>query len=150
MTTHSSILVWRIPWTEEPGGLLFIGSQRVGHDWSDLTHVHMELQLYKHYSFLSSISTIVHTGSFHFFNICIFGCSPVFPNYYVVLFILFSLEHHAFIFISEIISSMTYISILDLIHLLSFPSFSFCSFLNSEIYNSRDFSIYLNTFCVYI
>jgi len=30
--THSSILAWRIPWTEEPGGLQFIGSQRVGHD----------------------------------------------------------------------------------------------------------------------
>ena len=32
MATHSSILPWRIPWTEEPGGLQSIGSQRVGHD----------------------------------------------------------------------------------------------------------------------
>ena len=32
MTTHSSILAWRIPWTEEPGGLQPTGSQRVGHD----------------------------------------------------------------------------------------------------------------------
>ena len=32
MATHSSILLWRIPWTEEPGGLLSIGSQRVRHD----------------------------------------------------------------------------------------------------------------------
>ena len=32
MATHSSVLAWRIPWTEEPGGLLSIGSQRVGHD----------------------------------------------------------------------------------------------------------------------
>ena len=32
MATHSSILSWRIPWTEEPGGLQSIGSQRVGHD----------------------------------------------------------------------------------------------------------------------
>ena len=31
MATHSSILAWRIPWTEEPGGLQFIGSQRVRH-----------------------------------------------------------------------------------------------------------------------
>ena len=30
--THSSILAWGIPWTEEPGGLKSIGSQRVGHD----------------------------------------------------------------------------------------------------------------------
>ena len=29
MATHSSILAWRIPWTEEPGGLQFMGSQRV-------------------------------------------------------------------------------------------------------------------------
>ena len=36
MVTHSSIFTWRIPWTEEPGGLQSIGSQRVGHDWSDL------------------------------------------------------------------------------------------------------------------
>ena len=31
-TTHSSILAWRILWSEEPGGLQSIGSQRVGHD----------------------------------------------------------------------------------------------------------------------
>ena len=32
MTAHSSTLPWRIPWTEEPGGLQSTGSQRVGHD----------------------------------------------------------------------------------------------------------------------
>ena len=32
MATHSSILAWEIPWTEEPGGLQSTGSQRVGHD----------------------------------------------------------------------------------------------------------------------
>jgi len=32
MATRSSILAWRIPWTEEPGGLQSIGKQRVGHD----------------------------------------------------------------------------------------------------------------------
>ena len=32
ITTHSSILSWRIPWTEEPGGLQSMGLQRVGHD----------------------------------------------------------------------------------------------------------------------
>ena len=34
MAAHSSILAWRILWTEEPGGLQFIGSQRVGYDWA--------------------------------------------------------------------------------------------------------------------
>jgi len=32
MATHSSILAWKIPWTEEPGGLQSMGSQKVGHD----------------------------------------------------------------------------------------------------------------------
>ena len=36
MTTHSSIFVWRIQWTGEPGRLQPIGLQRVGHDCSDL------------------------------------------------------------------------------------------------------------------
>ena len=34
IATHSSILAWKIPWTEEPGGLQSIGLQRVGHDWA--------------------------------------------------------------------------------------------------------------------
>ena len=38
MTTHSSILAWRIPWTEEPYRLLSTGSQRVRHDGRDLAH----------------------------------------------------------------------------------------------------------------
>ena len=36
MATHSSVLAWRIPGTGEPGGLLSMGSHRVGHDCSDL------------------------------------------------------------------------------------------------------------------
>ena len=36
MATHSSILVWVIPWTEEPDGLQSMGSQRVKHDWNNL------------------------------------------------------------------------------------------------------------------
>ena len=32
MATHSSILAWKIPWTEDPGGLQSMGSQRFGHD----------------------------------------------------------------------------------------------------------------------
>ena len=36
MATHSSVLAWRIPGMGKPGGLLSMGSHRVGHDWSDL------------------------------------------------------------------------------------------------------------------
>ena len=41
MATHSSILAWEIPWTEKPGGLQFMGSQRIGHNWAtEHTHTH--------------------------------------------------------------------------------------------------------------
>ena len=39
LATLSSILAWRILWTEEPGGLQYIGLQRVGHDWSNLAKI---------------------------------------------------------------------------------------------------------------
>jgi len=48
MATHSSVLAWRIPGTTEPGGLLSMGSHRVGHDWRDLAAaaaVHILYQL---------------------------------------------------------------------------------------------------------
>ena len=40
MATFSSILAWRIPWTEEPGGLQSTGSQRVRYDLSNLVRTH--------------------------------------------------------------------------------------------------------------
>ena len=45
MATHSSTLAWKIQWTEEPGGLQSMRSQRVGHDW--VTSLHSSLQ-FKH------------------------------------------------------------------------------------------------------
>ena len=43
MATHSSILAWKIPWTEEPGRLQSMASQRVGHNWvTSLTHSMLE------------------------------------------------------------------------------------------------------------
>ena len=48
MATHSSILAWRIPWTEEPGGLQSMGSQRVGYDWAtDTLTFHKRINLEK-------------------------------------------------------------------------------------------------------
>ena len=40
MASHSSIVAWRIPWTEEPGGLEYMRSQSVRHDWATNTHTH--------------------------------------------------------------------------------------------------------------
>ena len=42
MAIHSSILAWRIPWTEDAGGLQSIALQRVGHDWINSTHAQTE------------------------------------------------------------------------------------------------------------
>ena len=39
MATHSSILIWKIPWMEKPGRLQSMGSQRVGHDWATSFHM---------------------------------------------------------------------------------------------------------------
>ena len=40
MVTHSNILAWEIPWTEEPGGLQYVGSQKIRHD---LARMHVGL-----------------------------------------------------------------------------------------------------------
>ena len=54
MATHSSILAWKILWMEEPGGLLSIGSHRVGHDLSDLACMHaLEKEMATHSSILA-------------------------------------------------------------------------------------------------
>ena len=57
MATHSSTLAWWIPWTEEPGRLQFMGSQRVGHDWVTFTftfHFHaLEKEMATHSSVLA-------------------------------------------------------------------------------------------------
>ena len=45
MATHSSILAWRIPWMQDPGGLQSIGSQRVGHNWNDFNQFSSVAQL---------------------------------------------------------------------------------------------------------
>ena len=43
MATHSSILAWKIPWTEKPVGLQSMGSQRVRHDWTQQQQQHEDL-----------------------------------------------------------------------------------------------------------
>ena len=54
MATHSSILALRIPWTEEAGRLLSMGSHRVGHYWSDLACMHaLEKEMATHSSVLA-------------------------------------------------------------------------------------------------
>ena len=45
---HSSALVWEIPWTEDPGGLQSVGSQRVGHDWTTTYNCNKKLNKKEH------------------------------------------------------------------------------------------------------
>ena len=61
MATHSSILAWRIPWTEEPGGLQSIRSQRVRHDWSDLART----QTYIIYTYIHICHSFSNQPSLH-------------------------------------------------------------------------------------
>ena len=62
---HSSTLAWRIPGTEEPGGLQSMGSERVGLDWSDLAHTHSSLLkvLFTHLSYITNIYVVQGFGS---------------------------------------------------------------------------------------
>ena len=55
MATHPSILAWRTPWTEEPGGLQSMGSQRVGHD--------LVTQLQQQFITITCLLEIVSTSS---------------------------------------------------------------------------------------
>ena len=54
MATHSGIFAWRSPWIEEPGGLLSMGLQRVGHDWETNTFIIDHRRLIKVFSPASS------------------------------------------------------------------------------------------------
>ena len=80
MATHSSIFAWGIPWTEEPGGLQYIGSQRVGHDWSNLaltcacTYIRMCIYTYisSSHTLVSSSQTYVYFHLIPFFRILLF------------------------------------------------------------------------------
>ena len=90
MATHSSILAWRIPWTEEPGGLQSTGSQRVGHDWATSLHFIENVTIW-YSSRLSSTSifySFLFLSSIHFMDMSQF----VYTFTYQWIFELFSVE----------------------------------------------------------
>ena len=59
MATHSSILAWRIPWTEEPGGVQFMESQRAGHGWVTNTFIFIT-DLQYCVNFCSTAKLVIH------------------------------------------------------------------------------------------
>ena len=75
MAIHSSILVWRTPWTVKPGGLQFMGSQRVRQDWVTNTHRSVGTSLTHSYVCWQKISQNCKQckdsrGSFHYPSLC--------------------------------------------------------------------------------
>ena len=67
MATHSSILAWRIPWTEEPGNLQSRGSKKVRHNWSDLASMHVWFNLQHQPIFIITFGQFAdYTNLFHF------------------------------------------------------------------------------------
>ena len=81
MATHSSILVWRIPWTKEPGGQ-FVGLQRIGHNWASniyLLSLHIRIRL----TILLNVANITGGNNISFSSILHF------PNYKKIFFFIF-------------------------------------------------------------
>ena len=72
MATHSNVLAWRIPWTEEPGGLQSMELQRVRHDWATNTHTHTHTQslskwlIQKYYVYLEVLRIACYQNDFFF------------------------------------------------------------------------------------
>ena len=64
MATHSSILIWRIPRTEEPGRLQSIESQRVGHDRNDLAKAYRNRCGYRFIDLVCHVTLLI-TRSWH-------------------------------------------------------------------------------------
>ena len=65
MATHSSVLAWRIPGTGERGGLLSVGSHRVGHDWRDLAAniIKWKCQSLSHVWFFATPQSVAYQAS---------------------------------------------------------------------------------------
>ena len=81
MATHSSILAWRILWTEEPGGLQSMRSQRGGHDW--VTNAHT--QFWYKWSLNHVLTNTIKNTAFHFAVKGLYSQSYGFPNSHVWL-----------------------------------------------------------------
>ena len=105
MATHSSFLAWRIPWTEEPGGLQSMGSQRVGHDW------------------VTNTNTNTNTKVLIYVYVCVCVCvffSLIGFDHFVLLFFEFSLMIIVF---PSLINNIPLILNMFSTKFMSFPDF---------------------------
>ena len=93
MATHSSVLAWRIPGSGEPGGLLSMGSHRVGHDWSDLAAAAAAARLYSS----CKETCILHMDRLRAYEDLFIGgycCHFVRSSWHVLSIYLFSSDNH--------------------------------------------------------
>ena len=77
MATHSGILIWWIPWTEEPGSLQSVGLQRIGHDWVTFTEF-FSSRISFWFSFQVCISLLI-------FSTCHFFCSVFLKSFNIFI-----------------------------------------------------------------
>ena len=117
MATHSSIFAWKIPWTEEPGRLQFMGSQKVGHDWgTEDTHARPEVSKL----FMSDLPGYV---SGH-------ACTHTCTHFYINEIMRYTLLHILlFKFIIHIFYILSYSKSCIAFHNLDRPSLLYISFL---------------------
>ena len=97
MAAHSSTLAWRIPWTEEPGGLQSAGSQRVGHDWAtSLTHSLTHSVIKKKKGNILELYVLIWFGSKIFNQAYIFMCTCVYVCDYCCFQLLLRIKYALF------------------------------------------------------
>ena len=96
METHSSILAWRIPWTEGPGRLQSMGLQRVRHDWSDLACMHMYISMQKHVNVYISIYTHIYFTHTHIYLHIIYIVKYTYTIYKVFVCLYAHITHICF------------------------------------------------------
>ena len=105
MATHSSVLAWRIPGTGEPGELPYMGSHRVGHNWSDLAAKNLCLtQDYKVFFLFSSRGFMV--SGFTFRSMIHLGLIYVYNVWVKIKILIYMSNCSSIIFLKTIFSSL--------------------------------------------
>ena len=98
MATHSSVLAWKIPRTEEPGGLPSMGSHRVRHHWSDLAAA-FKLSMFSFFKFLIFFCVVL-SYYLYFTNHFLASSNCTYINVFcILLFVVYSLQNTSFILI---------------------------------------------------